>query len=237
VRQYRRKSISQHSRSPAATNPRKTSKEKQQRQRGHPSFGDIQEHKTDISSQLLYFKNRRLDTDKDLSADKSSKPKIKRNHSVLVPKADGGRLPTEANLNPLEASPPGKHKALIYSYLNKKKKPSAANSRPGSQKNLSFTTINNISMQNLINRNVSSYHMFNNKHLASLGKDCPASPLPVSSALTNPLAAGSSVRKSPLATTHKGGSAVCAEEAPNFQKKLKKYISKRSSVLKKAHQQ
>lgn len=228
--------MSQHSRSPGQTNPRKSSKEKQQRQRGHPSFGDIQEHKSDISSQLLYFKNRRLDTEKDQSADKSTKPKIKRNHSVLATKMDKERVPTEANTNHFESSPPGKHKALIYSYLNKKKKPSVANSRPGSQKNLSFTTINNISMQNLINRNISSYQMFNNKNYLPVGKDGPGSPHAVASVLNGTLASGSSVKKNPLANNPKGSPGSCPEETPNFQKKLKKYINKRSSVLKKTQQ-
>lgn len=184
---------------------------------------------------MQYFKNRRLDTEKDMSADKSSKPKIKRNHSVLAAKVDKERVPTDTNH--FETSPPGKHKALIYSYLSKKKKPSVSNSRPGSQKNLSFTTINNISMQNLINRNISSYQMFANKNFVPITKEPAGSPHAVTSIFNGALASGSSVKKNPLATNPKGSSIGCAEETPNFQKKLKKYINKRSSVLKKTQLQ
>lgn len=227
MHKYKRKSISYGSRSPMQmNNVRRSFKDKQSngRSRVHQNQTDLQTHKSDTSTQYLYLKNKRIDTDKDISADKSSNVKLKRNTSSVLGKMEKERLATDSNVNQCDYSPQGgKHKALIYTYLNKKKKPIQPTIRPqSSQKNLSFTTINNISMQNLINRNISAYHMFLNK-----------SQLPNKDANNLTTIFNNNSPAMPVNSTNIKPSNC--DDSSNFHKKLKKYINKRSSVNKKIH--
>lgn len=109
------------------------------------------------------------------------------------------------NLDGNGSPPPG-------SPLNLKK--GAQRSR--SQKALSFMTINNISMQNLINKNVSSYQMVMNKSVFpyAAGARC-----------------GTSYTGDDGSMPSSAGGAPGHSTSQPFQKKLKKYINKRASVL------
>lgn len=164
-------------------------------------------------------------------------------------KIDKERMPTEANLKRRisnENSPKlSKQKALIHSYLAKKSKsPSVGGGSKGAggksapNKNFSFTTINNISMQNLINRNLSNYQMFLSKTYLGGLKDTPSYPpqspsgASVSGIFQN-TAKGSCLFPSHGLNQSSGGGSKDTH-TPNFQKKLKKYINKRENVLKRA---
>lgn len=180
------------------------------------------------------------------SIEKRSRLKIRRANSSIL-KVDKERLHTETNVRKRissENSPkPAHHKNPIHAYLSKKSKsPSGTtanqtNPRTISRKNFSFTTINNFSMQNLINKNIPTYQMYMSKAYLS-GKDHylqPQSPcgtsisgLLLNNSKTSGLMAGYSLNQSI------GGGASRENPTPNFQKKLKKYISKRANVLKKA---
>lgn len=187
--------------------------------------------------------------DLDGSIDKNLRPKIKRNNSALLVRVDKERMPTEANVKRRisnENSPkPSHQKALIHSYLAKKSKsPSMGGATKGgagrstSKKNFSFTTINNISMQNLINRNLSNYQMFLSKTYLGGLKDTPSYPpqspsgASVSGIFQN-TAKGSCLFPSHGLNQSSGGGSKDTQ-TPNFQKKLKKYINKRENVLKRA---
>lgn len=189
-------------------------------------------------------------SDLDGSMDKHTRPKLKQNSSALLSRIDKERVLTETtNLKRRisnENSPkPSHQKALIHSYLAKKNKsPSMGGaSKPGmgrsaSNKNFSFTTINNISMQNLINRNLSNYQMFLNKTYLGGLKDNPAhspqSPTGASvSGIFQSTAKGSCLFPS-HGLNHSSGGGSKDAHTPNFQKKLKKYINKRENVLKRA---
>lgn len=111
------------------------------------------------------------------------------------------------NLDGSGSPPPG-------SPLNLKK----AAQRSRSQKALSFMTINNISMQNLINKNISSYQMVMNKSVFpyAAGARC-----------------GTSYTGDDGSIPSSAGAAPGNTASQPFQKKLKKYINKRASVLSK----
>lgn len=188
--------------------------------------------------------------------DKRAKSKVRRNNSSML-KVDRDRLNTESNLKRRisnENSPkPMRQQSDIHSYLAKKgKSPSAGGgpntqgmSKAGANKNFSFTTINNISMQNLINKNIPNYQMFLSKTYLSAaagglsakeaGMAHRQSPTGHSSSglfLNNSKASGLGVFGGVNQHQSSGGSKD--NQTPNFQKKLKKYISKRANVLKKA---
>ena len=88
--------------------------------------------------------------------------------------------------------------------------------RSRSQKALSFMTINNISMQNLINKNVSSYQMVMNKSVFPY---------------TSGARCGTSYTGDDGSIPSSAGGAPGQNPSQPFQKKLKKYINKRASVL------
>lgn len=191
-------------------------------------------------------KTRKLDLDG--SIDKNTRPKIKRNNSALLMKFDKERLPTENNgkrrISNENSPNPSRQKAMIHSYLAKKSKsPSLGGATRGGvgkgpNKNFSFTTINNISMQNLINRNLSNYQMFLSKTYLGGLKDQtaypPQSPSGASvSGIFQNTAKGSCLFPSHGLNQSSGGGSK-DNQTPNFQKKLKKYINKRENVLKRA---
>lgn len=197
-----------------------------------------------LSPQPLLFKERctsakirkhkRSDTDKDNSNEKNlSKSKVRRNKSILN-KLDKDRVNTELQHAAKDGTKyldsPNFHgrKLLMFSYLTKNKSPvplskSSALLR-SQQKALSFTTINNISMQNMLNRNISNYNLANHRSLLP-SRDLNAMLAPPMSP-KNPPSQSSPSKNIPNPPTRQ-------DSVPNFQKKLKKYISKREHVLKK----
>lgn len=205
--------------------------------------------KQDLYPPLISSGSKPKKVDLDGSIDKQVRPNMKRNNSALLMKMDKERVPTEANLKRRisnENSPkPSRQKALIHSYLAKKSKsPSMGGRTKGalgksaSNKNFSFTTINNISMQNLINRNLSNYQMFLSKTYLGALKDTtghpPHSPSGTSvSGIFQNTAKGSCLFPAQGLNQSSGGGSK-DNQTPNFQKKLKKYINKRENVLKRA---
>ena len=181
------------------------------------------------------------------SIEKRGRQKIRRTNSGIL-KVDKERLNTDTNLKKRissENSPkPNISKNPILSYLSKKSKsPNAAagsqtNPRGRSRKNFSFTTINNFSMQNLINKNMSNYQTYLSK--ASLvTKDIGYPPhSPCGQSISGMLLNNSKISGLPAGYSLNqsiGGGASRENGTPNFQKKLKKYISKRANVLKKTN--
>lgn len=173
----------------------------------------------------------------------------KRNHSLMILQTDSKlRIPTEGNL----LTPVNKKKSL-HSYLcRKSKEPKSRNlNNKNPNRNLSFTTINNISMQNLIGRGLGTYNSVLNKTLnpmysPTVGRETSqvgGSPVGMTSIFNNPLIC----KKAGSIRANCGSKSICKStflqgspaddttvlNTPNFQKKLKRYISKRKSVLKK----
>lgn len=182
---------------------------------------------------------------KPISIEKRGRQKIRRTNSSLL-RVDKERLNTDTNMKNRisnENSPkPNIQKNPIHSYLSKKSKSpnteagSQTNLRGRSRKNFSFTTINNFSMQNLINKNMSNYQTYLSKaQLAAKDMGYPPnspggqsiSGMFLNNSKASCLPAGYSLNQSI------GGGVSKDNGTPNFQKKLKKYISKRANVLKK----
>ena len=120
-------------------------------------------------------------------------------------------------------------KSTIMSYLLGKNLDGSGPTQPGSpgppkksaqrsrsQKALSFMTINNISMQNLINKNISSYQMVMNKSVFPY---------------TSGARCGTSYTGDDGGMPSSAGGVPGHSSSQPFQKKLKKYINKRASVL------
>lgn len=183
------------------------------------------------------------------SMEKRGKQKIRRANSGVL-RVDKERLHTETNLRKKlsqENSPKPSHQQnTIHSYLARKSKSpkgggtggSTSNARARSRKNFSFTTINNFSMQNLVNKNMPNYQTFMNKaYLAGREQGVPPqSPggHSISGLFHNTSKASGLLAGFSLNQSIGGGGGSRETATPNFQKKLKKYINKRANVLKKA---
>lgn len=242
----RRRSVSNRSKSPQLNPPRGSFKNlKLVEKIGLHTSASHKETLTPTPSKQMTIKARRTDTEV-AGSEKILRPKLKRNSSALSKvERDRSRIINDlgsaqqlmhmSNAN-CSDTPPGKQRALINAYLTKHHKSPSVLLKPSkSTKNVSFTTINNISMQHMINRNINSYQTILNKtHVpgdAVSYVNRPNSPLG-GSGIGAALFVSNAHNRSP-SNARDGGDSAGVSSVPNFQKKLKKYISKRATVLKK----